>query len=106
MQRGEVWWAQLRPPSGPRRPVLLLHRDRAYSVLSGVIVAEITQTIREIPSCVLLTTADHMPRRCVVNCDNLLTVPLERLIQPVTKLTGDKMRQVDAALRFVLALPG
>ena len=104
MRRGEVWWAQLRPPSGPRRPVLLLHRDRAYAVLSSVIVAEITQSIREIPSCVLLTKADHMPKRCVVNCDNLLTVPIERLSQRVTSLSGEKMLLVDSAVRFVMSL--
>ena len=31
MERGEIWWADLPPPSG-RRPVLLLSRNEAYSV--------------------------------------------------------------------------
>ena len=73
-------------------------------MLSSVVVAEITQSIREIPSCVLLTKADHMPKRCVVNCDNILTVPVERLSNRVTSLSGEKMRLVDSALRFVLSL--
>ena len=34
MMRGEVWWANLPPPIG-RRPVLLLSRNRAYSVPSA-----------------------------------------------------------------------
>jgi mRNA interferase MazF len=104
MRRGEVWWAQLRPPSGPKRPVLLLHRDHGYAVLSGFVAAEITRTVREISSCVLLTKADGMPTRCVVSCDNLVTVPRDRLVSRMTSLSSEKMRSVDTALRFVLAL--
>lgn len=104
MRRGEVWWAQLRPPAGPLRPVLLIHRDRAYSELSGIVVAQLMRTIREIPSCVLLTTSDGVPKRSVVNCDNLLTISRSRLTEYITSLNADKMHEVDAALRFVLDL--
>ena len=48
MQRGEVWWANLPAPAG-RRPVLLLSRDSAYLVRSGVLVAPLTGTIRDTP---------------------------------------------------------
>ncbi len=74
MRRGEVWWAELPQPIG-RRPVLLLSRDVAYSVRTSVTVAVITRTIRNIPVEVLLAQEDGMPTDCVVNLDNILTVP-------------------------------
>jgi len=84
--------------------VLLLHRDRAYGRLTRVIAAEVTRTIREIPSCVLLTKEDGMPFRCEVNLDNLVSIETELLQRPVTALRRHKMSAVDNALRFVLAL--
>ncbi|MCH8087678.1 MAG: type II toxin-antitoxin system PemK/MazF family toxin, partial [Chloroflexi bacterium] len=40
MRRGEVWWADLPPPSG-RRPVVLLSRDAAYTVRNLVLVTPV-----------------------------------------------------------------
>ena len=40
MKRGEVWWAELPPPTG-RRPVVLLSRDEAYEVRALVIIAPV-----------------------------------------------------------------
>lgn len=48
MQRGEVWGADLPAPVS-RRPVLLLSRNRAYTVRNAVTVAFVTTTIRNIP---------------------------------------------------------
>ncbi|RPJ34838.1 MAG: type II toxin-antitoxin system PemK/MazF family toxin [Planctomycetaceae bacterium] len=49
MRRGEVWWADLPPPTG-RRPVVLLSRDDAYAVRALVTVAPVTTRIRSIPA--------------------------------------------------------
>ncbi|MCA1598094.1 MAG: type II toxin-antitoxin system PemK/MazF family toxin [Chloroflexi bacterium] len=103
MRRGEVWRAKL-PPPYESRPVLLLHRDPAYAILTTIIVAEITRTIRLIPSCVLLTKADGMPYRCEVNLDNIFVVPKDVLSTYVTALRLHKMQAVDDAIRFALAL--
>ena len=103
MHRGEVWWAELPPPLG-RRPVLLLSRDAAYSVRTSVTVAIITRTIRNIPVEVPLDKEDGMAVKCVVNLDDILTIPKARLIKRVTTLSPDKMATVTKAVVFALDL--
>ena len=103
MRRGEVWWAELPPPIG-RRPVLLLSRDAAYSVRTSVTVAIITRTIRNIPSEVLLEQEDGMLTQCVVNLDDILTIPKSRLTEQITALSAEKMTAVAEAIVFALDL--
>lgn len=103
MRRGEVWWAELPPPIG-RRPVLLLSRDAAYSVRTSVTVAVITRTIRNIPVEVLLGQEDGMPVECVVNLDNILTMPKSRLTERITTLSAEKMTAVVKTIVFALDL--
>jgi mRNA interferase MazF len=57
-----------------KRPVLILTRDSALDFLGEVTVAPITSTIRDIPSEVLLTKTDGVPRDSAVNLDHLQTV--------------------------------
>ena len=103
MQRGEVWWARLPTPVG-RRPVLLLSRDAAYRVRTSVTVAVITRTIRGIPVEVLLDESDGLRTRCVVNLDDILTIPMALLEERITLLTREKMAQVRQAILFALDL--
>ncbi len=103
MRRGEIWWAELLPPIG-RRPALLLSRDAAYRVRNAVTVAMVTRTIRGIPVEVPLGTEDGMPTRCVVNLDNILTIPKARLTERITALTAEKMAAVNNAIVFALDL--
>ena len=103
MRRGEVWWAELSPPVG-RRPVLLLSRDAAYSVRTSVAVAIITRTIRNIPVEVPLGQEDGMPAKCVVNLDDILTIPKSRLAERITTLSVERMTAVAKAIIFALDL--
>lgn len=103
MRRGEIWWAELPPPIG-RRPVLLLSRDASYSVRTSVTAAIITRTIRNIPVEVLLEQEDGLPTQCVVNLDNILTIPKSRLTERLTILSPDKMTAVARAITFALDL--
>lgn len=103
MQRGEVWWANLPGPIG-RRPVLLLTHDAAYRVRTSVTVAVITRTIRGIPVEVLLDESDGLRTRCVVNLDDILTIPMALLEERITLLTREKMAQVRQAVLFALDL--
>lgn len=48
MRRGEVRWYTFEPPD-KRRPVLILTRTSALSFLSGVTIAPITSTVRDVP---------------------------------------------------------
>jgi mRNA interferase MazF len=103
MRRGEIWWAQLALPAG-RRPVALVSRDAAYKIRSSVTVAEVSTMVRTIPSEVMLGVRDGMPRPCVINTDNLVTIPKILLESPITSLTAAKLKQLDTALAFSLGL--
>ena len=103
MKRGEVWWVELPPPAG-RRPAVLLSRDSAYRVRAAITVAPITRTIRNIPVEVLLDQSDGMPTRCVVNLDDVTTLPKSLINQRVTALSPEKIQKIDEAIRFAVDL--
>ena len=103
MRRGEVWWADLPPPIG-RRPVVLLSRDVAYRVRTSITVGIVTRIIRNIPVEVPLGTEDGMPQQCVVNLDDILTIPKARLAERITELSPQKMIAVARAVIFALDL--
>lgn len=103
MKRGEVWWAQLPRPAG-RRPVLLVSRDEAYRVRELVLVVPVTTRVRGIPTEVRLGRDEGLPRRCVANTDILTTIPKHALAEQAGMLSGEKLSELNAALRFALAL--
>ncbi len=103
MRRGEVRWYQFSPPD-ERRPVVILTRNEVISSLGEVTVAPLTTRIREIPSEVVLSPADGLPRDCVVNCDHIQTVQKGRLGALMTELPNDRMSAIASALRFALDL--
>jgi len=73
MQRGEIWFAAT--PGGDR-PVLVLTRDPVADRIGSVVVAGLTRTVRGLVSELHLTADDDgVPTDCVVNFDNLHTLP-------------------------------
>ncbi|MCY3814011.1 MAG: type II toxin-antitoxin system PemK/MazF family toxin [Gammaproteobacteria bacterium] len=103
MLRGEVRWYEFAPPD-KRRPVVVLTRDSVIASLGEVTVAPVTTHIREIPSEVVLSRDDGLPRECAVNCDHLQTVPRGRLGATISRLSREKMVRVATAIRFALNL--
>jgi mRNA interferase MazF len=104
VKRGEIYWADFGPPAG-RRPVVVLSRNAAIPVLSGVVVAPISRTIRDIASEIRLGSEQGLPEECAVSCDSLLTVPKDRLERsPVGILGPDKIIELDRALRFAVEI--
>lgn len=103
MKRGEVWWARLPKPAG-RRPVLLLSRNSAYPVRIAITVAPLTQTIRGIPVEVPVGREEGLPWRCVVNLDDIATIPKALVEERIVALPNEKMREVETAIRFALDL--
>jgi mRNA interferase MazF len=104
VKRGEVWWADLPAPAG-RRPVVLLSRDAAYAVRTAVTIAPVTRTIRDIPVEVHLGREDGLPARCVVNLDDVTTIPKSLLRERISSLSTVRIAEVDGAIRFALDLP-
>lgn len=101
MLRGDVRWYRFTRPD-KKRPVLLLARDSATEFLGEVTIAPITSTIRDIPSEILLTTLDGMPRDCAVNLDHVQTVSRGKIGALITRLESRKMEDVRKALLFAL----
>ena len=100
--RNEIYWADLGPPAG-RRPVCVLTRDAAASVLTAVTCAPITRTIRGIRSEVEIGVEQGLPEACVISCDNVITVPITELDpEPVGRLDEVKRVELDRALRYAL----
>jgi mRNA interferase MazF len=103
LRRGDVRWYKFLKPD-KKRPVVILTRDSALDFLGEVTVAPVTSTVRDIPSEVLLTTADGMARDCAVNLDHVQTVPKANIGSLITTLSTEKLGRVGEALSFALEL--
>ncbi len=103
MQRAEVRWYKFRKPD-KRRPVVILTRDSALEFLGEVTVAPVTSTIRDIPSEVVLSEPDGMPKACAVNLDHVQTVAKAHIGTLITTLSARKMSELRAACLFALGL--
>jgi mRNA interferase MazF len=96
MQRGEIWFAAT--PGGDR-PVLVLTRDPVADRIHSVVVAALTRTRRELVSELVLTaTHDGLPTDCVVNFDNIHTVPRTAFRRRIASLSNVRMGQACRAL--------
>jgi len=97
MRRGEVWFAAT--PGGDR-PVLVLTRDPVADRIQSVVVAALTRTRRDLVSELVLTAVDDgLPTDCVVNFDNIHTVPRAAFRRRITSLSDARMGQACRALR-------
>jgi mRNA interferase MazF len=101
VRRGEVWWGEY--ADAGRRPFLILTRSAAVPVLNAIVVAQLTRTVRDIPSQVVLTPeGDGVPKRSAVNLDSVHRVPKAALTSRICTLSGARMAQVCAALSVAL----
>jgi mRNA interferase MazF len=103
MRRAEIWWALLPAPAG-RRPVVLLSRDESYAFRELVTIAPVTTRVRDIPVEVILGKGEGLSRRCVANLDTITTIPQKCLTERIGALRGDKVRELDNAIRLALGL--
>ncbi|MEX2449167.1 MAG: type II toxin-antitoxin system PemK/MazF family toxin [Solirubrobacterales bacterium] len=102
INRGDVFDADL--PGLGFRPVLIVTRQVAIPVLSSVMVAMVTSTVRRIPSEVPLDSEHGLDHPCVANCDNLFTIGKELLGERRGALAFEDVVRLDDALRFALQL--
>ena len=97
MRKGEVWFAKT--PGGDR-PVLVLTRDPVANRIGSVVVAALTRTQRGLVSELPLTPeADGVPTECVVNFDNIHTLPRDSFRKPVTQLSAARIAESCRVLR-------
>jgi len=69
-----------------------------------VTVVPLTGRARGLPVEVRLGPEDGAPRACVANADNVLTVAKSLVTKRIGPLAPEKLRAVEDALRFALAL--
>lgn len=97
MRRGEIWFAKT--PGGDR-PVLVLTRDPVADRIGSVVVAALTRTQRGLVSELELSPEiDGVPTECVVNFDNLHTVPRGSFRGQITQLSPERLAASCRALR-------
>lgn len=97
MQRGEIWFAKT--PGGDR-PVLVLTRDPVADRIRSVVVAALTRTQRGLVSELELSPeTDGVPTECVVNFDNLHTLPRGSFRRPITQLSAERLAESCRVLR-------
>lgn len=94
-RQGEIWWAQA---DDKRRPVLVVTRNEAIPVLSRLIVAPVTRTVRGIPTEVALGSGEGLPVECAASFDNLQPVNRHLLRERVGALAASRRHEVCGAL--------
>jgi len=82
----------------------VLSRERAIPVLANVTVAVVTGTIRGLPTEVPLGPAHGLTRECVVNCDNLFTIPKQAVGRRRGELDPESLERLRSALMIALDL--
>ena len=97
MNRGEVWWGEL--PDTGRRPFLVMTRSGAIPVLTSVLAAPVTRTVRSIPTELPLGPDDGMPVECAASFDNLRVVPRAYLTERICTLAPGRLAEACQALR-------
>jgi mRNA interferase MazF len=112
MQRGEIGWASLPPPttSGPgyRRPVLVMQSDHFNSsAINTVVVVSLTSNLRLVhaPGNVLCRKRQtKLSKDSVVNVSQVATVDKTLLTERIGSLPLPLVERVESGLRLVLAL--
>ena len=101
MSRGDIWLYRFAPPD-KRRPVLVLSRQAALSLIRTAIVAPITTSPRGLPSEVRLGIEHGLKTESAANLDHLYTVPQSELRKWIGRLDPRTMREVCFAAAVAL----
>ena len=94
-RQGEVWWAEA---EDKRRPVLIVTRSEAIPVLTSIVVAPVTRTIRGIATEIPLDARDGLPSPCVASFDNVQPIHRSLLTFRVGSTPPERRSEICAAL--------
>ena len=94
-RQGEIWWAAA---EDKRRPVLVLTRSEAVPVLTWIIVAPVTRTVRGIPTEVRLGDGEGLETECAASFDNMQPIRRTFLSDRVGALTPGRRWEICRAL--------
>lgn len=93
---GEIWWGE--QPDDDPRPFLILTRAAAIPVLSKLLVAPVTRSVRSIPTEVPLGTEDGLLVSCAASMDNVTVLRKSHLVRRMGALAPTRHRAVCEAL--------
>jgi mRNA interferase MazF len=101
VRRGEVWLADL----DKVRPVLVLTRDPLGRLLTSVIVAPVTSTIRGLSTEVPLGPEDGIRHSSVANLDSVQSLARDRFRRRIGRARPETMSALCAALSAAAGCP-
>jgi len=94
-RQGEVWWAEA---EDKRRPVLVVTRSDAIPVLSRIVIAPLSRTVRDIPTEIHFGPEDGLSSVCSASFDNLQPIRRGLLTERIAALDGARRREICGAL--------
>jgi mRNA interferase MazF len=94
-QHGEIWWAEA---MDKRRPVLVVTRSVAIPVLSTIVIAPITRTVRAIPTEIALGPEQGLSEDCAASFDNVQPIRKTLLTSRIGELSSYQLDEICRAL--------
>ena len=112
VERGEIWWAELREPVGSEpgyiRPLVIVQsNDFNKSRLSTILALVLTSNLKlaNAPGNVMLPkNRTGLPKDSIANVSQIITIDKHFLTDRIGNLPAGIMRQVDNGLRMALSL--
>ena len=97
--QAELWLMET--PNHKRRPVLIVSRDEVIPAVNNVVIAPVTSTVRQIPTCIPVGPDQGIDHDSVATFDNLAAVPKSVLTVRLGDLGDGGRRQICSALDAV-----
>lgn len=94
--QADLWLMET--PNQKRRPVLVVTRDDVIPVLNNVVVAPVTSTVRNIPTCIPVGSDEGIDHDSVATFDNLAAVPKSMLTTRLGRLGPGGRERICAAI--------
>ena len=101
LRHGQVWWADM--PGGQVRPVVVLTRSAVAPLLSRVLVAPVTSTVRGLRTEVVLGTAEGVRDGSVANLGNVHLLDTVLLLRIAGEVAARRWPEVCRAMGHVMA---
>ena len=100
MRQGDIWFGET--PDNKGRPYLVLTRNEALPLLSAVLVAPITRSVRGIPTEVPLGPDNGLRQECAATLDNAIAIRRAYLTAHLGDLGDGRWSEVCTAMRAAI----
>jgi mRNA interferase MazF len=112
MIRGEIWWIDYGIPYGSepgyRRPVIIIQNDlfNASKINTTIVIPVSTNLLlADVPGNIILKKEDSkLKKNSVILLSQIGVIDKERLIEKISKINKEIMREIENAILFVLGI--